>query len=362
MRKIIHCDADCFFVALEVRDDPDLRGLPVAVGGDPGRRGVISTCSYEARAFGVRSAMASAHAKRLCPQLIILSHSMAKYREASMVMRRIFSDYTDVIEPLSMDEAYLDVTATHHCLGSATLIAKDIRRRIYQDVGITVSAGVAVNKFLAKVASDWQKPDGLTVVEPDRMRFFLKHLPVTSIPGVGPAAAKKFYARGIVTCHDLQQVDATELSQLFGQFGERLYHLSRGDDDRPVKAREQRKSLSVEHTLSRDLQSVEQCYPLLSQLLTTLSGRLATIDQPRLVNKCFIKITFADFEKTTLETSVNALSMVLCRQLLSQAWQRYQKPIRLLGLGVRFVDTVAVEPSQLSLFGTVADCTLMNKG
>jgi DNA polymerase IV len=149
MRKIIHCDADCFFVALEVRDDPDLRGLPVAVGGDPGRRGVISTCSYEARAFGVRSAMASAHAKRLCPQLIILSHSMAKYREASMAMRRIFSDYTDVIEPLSMDEAYLDVTATHHCLGSATLIAKDIRRRIYQDVGITVSAGVAVNKFLA---------------------------------------------------------------------------------------------------------------------------------------------------------------------------------------------------------------------
>jgi DNA polymerase-4 len=350
MRKIIHCDADCFFVALEMRDDPDLRGIPVAVGGDPGRRGVISTCNYEARAFGVRSAMASAHAKRLCPQLIILPHNMNKYREATETMRRIFLDYTDIIEPLSMDEAYLDVTASHHCLGSATLIAKDIRRRIHKEVGITVSAGVAVNKFLAKVASDWQKPDGLTVVEPDRIKFFLKHLPVSCIPGVGPSSIKKLNSRGISTCYDLQRFEEEELIQWFGKFGRRLYGVSRGDDNRPVKTKGFRKSLSVEHTFHHDIQYKEHCYPLLSELITKLSGRFEKVDKKHSICKCFVKIKFSDFEKTTIEASASSISLPMCNKLFIDGWNRYKKPVRLLGVGVRFNYSEEQFSQQISLF------------
>ena len=350
MRKIIHCDADCFFVALEIRDDPELRGLPVAVGGDPGRRGVISTCSYEARAFGVRSAMASAYAKRLCPQLIILGHDMEKYRQAASAMREVFLDYTDTIEPLSLDEAYLDVTATHHCLGSATLIAKDIRRRIRQQVGITISAGVAGNKFLAKVASEWQKPDGLTVITPDRERFFLKQLPVAAIPGVGSATASKLHGLGLATCQDLQQFSLDELVQWFGQFGERLYGFCRGVDERPVHSREYRKSLSVEHTASEDLPSVDACYSLLSQLLARLNRRLDDVTCKQMVSKCFIKLKFADFELTTLETMASEITLPLCEQLLQQAWHRYRKPVRLLGVGVRFSLPETIAAEQLMLF------------
>lgn len=349
MRKIIHCDADCFFVALEMRDDADLRGIPVAVGGDPGRRGVISTCNYEARAFGVRSAIASAYAKKLCPQLIILPHNMAKYREASLAMRAIFSDYTETIEPLSVDEAFLDVTASNHCLGSATLIAKEIRRRIHKEVGITVSAGVAVNKFLAKVASDWQKPDGLTVVQPERIRFFLKSLPVTCIPGVGPAAAKILHRRNITTCHDLQQVDESDLNQWFGKFGRRLYELSRGEDERPVKARDRRKSLSVEHTLSEDVVSLDQCYLVLAQLSQKLLTRLNRIEQRQAIAKCFIKIKFADFARTTMEACATEFSLPLCEQLFQQAWHRQKKPVRLVGIGVRFRDPTVMIEQQLTL-------------
>jgi DNA polymerase-4 len=343
MRKIIHCDADCFFVAIEMRDDPELRGIPVAVGGDPGRRGVISTCNYEARAFGVCSAMASAYAKRLCPQLIILPHSMAKYQEAAVQMRRIFLDYSDTIEPLSLDEAFLDVTNSHHCLGSATLIAKDIKRRIKKEVGITVSAGVAVNKFLSKVASDWDKPNGLTVVEPERIQFFLKQLPIRAIPGVGPSLAEKIRRRGIHNCYDLQNYELQQLTQWFGQFGQRLYDFSRGEDDRPVKARELRKSLSVEQTLSNDLHNLEQCLPLLSSLANRLNARLNPVQSKQSVNKCFIKIKFSDFSSTTMEAGAEAFSLTLCEQLLSNAWNRFKKPVRLLGIGVRFSQQEAIK-------------------
>lgn len=350
MRKIIHCDADCFFVALEMRDDPDLKGVPVAVGGDPGKRGVISTCNYEARAFGVRSAMASAYAKRQCPQLIILPHNMKKYRDAAMTMRRLFMEYSDAVEPLSLDEAYLDVTASHHCLGSATLIAKELRRRIQKEVGITVSAGVAGNKFLAKVASDWQKPDGLTVIEPSRARFFLQHLPVNCIPGVGPSSAKKLLSLGVSTCYDLQQLGEVELVKQFGQFGERLFQLSHGDDSRPVKAREYRKSLSVEHTFSRDMEQVEQGIAQLPPLFTKLSSRLSELKRPQAIKAAFVKLTFFDFQKTTLETAVSDASIEQYQALLKQAWQRYKKPVRLIGLGLRFKEKENLDSIQLPLF------------
>jgi DNA polymerase-4 len=350
MRKIIHCDADCFFVALEIRDAPELKGLPVAVGGDPSRRGVISTCSYEARAFGVHSAMASAHAKRLCPQLIILPHCMEKYRQAAKQMRRIFLDYSDNIEPVSLDEAYIDVTATHHCLGSATLIAKDIRRRIKKDVGITVSAGVAVNKFLAKVASDWQKPNGLTIVEPSRMAFFLKRLPVDCLPGVGPCSLRKLHNKNVFNCHDLQQLSETNLLNDFGVFGKRLYQLSRGEDDRPVKMREYRKSLSVEHTTDNDILSLDKCYPLLTTLFDRLHQRINVLNNKQSINKCFVKLKLADFSKTTIESKHTELSLDLCERLLKDAWLRYQKPVRLLGIGVRFNDIKEDAIEQLDLF------------
>ena len=350
MKKIIHCDADCFFVALEIRDSPDLRGIPVAVGGDPGRRGVISTCNYEARAFGVKSAMPSAYAKRLCPQLIILPSQMTKYQEAALAMREIFLDYTSVIEPLSLDEAYLDVTESYHCLGSATLIAKDIRRRIHKEVGITVSAGISTNKFLAKVASDWQKPNGLTVITPERIQFFLRRLPVSAIPGVGPSSTKKLHSYGINTCYDLQQLKEAQLVTWFGKLGRHLYRVSRGDDSRPVKAREKRKSLSVERTFSNDIKSIGQCYPLLSDLAYNLSTRLEAVNSERNIDKCFVKVKFANFEKTTVEAKTRLFSLSLCNKLFHEAWQRYKQPVRLLGLGVRFKQSDDVLNQQLALF------------
>lgn len=350
MRKIIHCDADCFFVALEVRDSSDLKGLPVAVGGDPAKRGVISTCSYEARAFGVRSAMASAHAKRLCPQLIILPNNMPKYREAALAMRHIFLEYTDTIEPVSLDEAYIDVTATHHCLGSATLIAKEIRRRIKSEVGITVSSGVSNNKFLAKVASDWQKPNGLTVVEPNRVAFFLKNLPVDCLPGVGPCSLRKLHNKGVFNCKDLQQFSEPYLTHEFGVFGKRLYSLSRGEDNRPVKIRDYRKSLSVEHTFSADISNVDKCDASLLLLFEKLSSRLKGVSSKQEVHKCFVKLTFADFAKTTMESINTELTLETCRGLLKEAWLRHKKPVRLIGIGVRFREVQAVSLKQLSLF------------
>lgn len=350
MRKIIHCDADCFFVALEMRDDPEIQGIPVAVGGNPGKRGVISTCNYEARAFGVRSAMASAYAKRLCPQLIILPHNMHKYREAAVAMRRLFMEYSDTIEPLSLDEAYLDVSASHHCLGSATLIAKDLRRRIKKEVGITVSAGVAENKFLAKVASDWQKPDGLTVIEPSRTRFFLKHLPVSCIPGVGPTSAKKLLSLGVSTCHDLQVLGEMELVSQFGQFGKRLFQLSTGEDSRPVKSRDFRKSLSVENTFDRDIRSLDECHGHIPSLFEKLSSRLHQLSRQQTIKTGFVKVTFFDFQKATLETSLSDPTVEQYQLLLEQVWRRYKKPLRLIGLGVRFKDFEEKSDRQLALF------------
>ena len=243
--KFIHCDCDCFFAAVEMRDDPALRGLPVAVGGDSTRRGVISTCNYEARRYGVRSAMATATALRRCRDLIVIPVNMDKYRAASRQVLAIFAEYTDLIEPLSLDEAYLDVTNSTACRGSATLIAQEIRTRVREEVGITISAGIAPNKFLAKVASEWRKPDGQFVVTPPMVPEFVRALPIQKIHGVGDVTARKMQLMGINTCADLQTLPLQELIERFGSFGERLYALSRGQDDRPVRTDQARKSISV---------------------------------------------------------------------------------------------------------------------
>jgi len=235
MRKIIHCDADCFYAAVEIRDNPHLKGLPVAIGGKAKRRGVITTCSYEAREFGVKAAMPAAHALKLCPELIILGHNMDKYREASQQMREIFLDYTPLVEPLSLDEAYLDVTACTRLQSSATLIAQEIQSRIYQKVGITVSAGIANSKYLAKIASDINKPNGIYTVTPKNVPHFLKTLPVKKLYGVGKVTQKKMQSLGLETCDDLIALSKVELVTHFGRFGETLYNLCRGIDERPVR-------------------------------------------------------------------------------------------------------------------------------
>ena len=337
-RKIIHCDADCFFAAIEMRDDPSLRGRPMAVGGSADRRGVISTCNYEARQFGVHSAMASATARRLCPDLIIVPQSMDKYREASQQIRTIFFDYTDLVEPLSLDEGFLDVTQSTRCKGSATLIAKEIRQRVYDTLKITISAGIAPNKFLAKIASDWNKPDGLFVITPDQVEDFVKQLPVSKIYGVGKVTTEKLHRLGINTCNDLRTFTIYQLTELFGSFGPRLYELCRGIDNRDVKQSRRRKSLSVEHTFSSDLSSIEQCLDQLPELFEQLTTRLSHLDSDYRVIKAFVKIKFDNFSTTTLERMGTKARIADFKVLMEQAIERENRPVRLLGIGVRFLD------------------------
>ncbi|MES2824354.1 MAG: DNA polymerase IV [Pseudomonadota bacterium] len=338
MRKIIHCDADCFYAAVEMRDDPSLRNRPIAVGGSSDHRGVISTCNYEARKFGVHSAMPSSTAKRLCPDIILLPHRMDVYKEVSQQMRAIFYDYTELVEPLSLDEAFLDVSESELHHGSATLIAKEIRQRIKTEIGITVSAGIAPNKFLAKVASDWNKPDGQFVIPPADVDAFITRLPVKKIYGVGKAMTAKLAALNIFTCEDIQKFSIFELSQHFGQMGSRLYHLSKGIDTREVTVNRRRKSLSVENTFSQDLKSVQQCLnelPLLSQQLVS---RLRRVDDDYRVIKLFVKIKFSNFTTTTIERSASSVALAELQELCKEAHARTNLAVRLLGVGVRFID------------------------
>lgn len=333
-----------------MRDDPNLRGRPIAVGGASDRRGVISTCNYEARSYGVRSAMPSSQAKKLCPDLIVVPGDMKKYREVSGQIRDIFRDYSDEIEPLSLDEAYLDVTDSAHCQGSATLIAREIRQRVESSLGITISAGVAPNKFLAKIASDWQKPNGLTVITPDQVDEFVLRLPVARIHGVGRVTAEKMHRRGIHTCADLRNFTKIELSQLFGKFGSRLFDLCRGIDERPVSGDGSRKSASVERTFSEDLPSLEEWLQQLTELYMRLLERLEKLDERYEISGASIKVKFSDFSTMTQERTSQSARISEFRHLLQQCWDKRAEPIRLLGIGVKLRDLRAeLGPEQLPL-------------
>ncbi len=345
--KVIHIDADCFYAAIEMRENPALCYVPLAVGGAANRRGVLCTCNYEARRYGVRSAMSSAYALKLCPNLTIVPTNMSLYSEASAVMREIFAEYTDLVEPLSLDEAFLDVSASEACHNSATLMAKEIRQRIAKELGITVSAGVAPNKFLAKVASDWQKPDGLTVIAPKEVDAFVSQLPVKKIPGVGKVTQQKLAQLGIEYCRDVQSFSETILEQHFGSFGAHLLALSKGVDERSVKPERQRKSLSVEHTYPIDLPHVRACLSELPQLYQRLLERLRRLDRSYSVLKGFLKIKFADFTSTTIERVDSQVALKDYRSLLQTGYERGQKPVRLLGVGVRLTDQPEREPRQM---------------
>lgn len=353
-RKIIHCDCDCFYAAVEVRDRPELAGRPVAVGGTPDGRGVVATCNYEARRFGVHSAMPAGRALRLCPDLVLLRTDMEKYREVSHGVHAIFRRFTDVIEPLSLDEAFLDVSDAELLHGSGTLIARAIRGAVKRELGITISAGVAPNKFLAKIASDWNKPDGLFVIRPEQVDAFVLRLPVDRIHGVGPKTAAKLHERGIRTCADLQGFEKHELAEHFGVFGQRIHDLARGIDDREVKARSQRKSVSVERTFPKDIEAVEGCRRMLGELLERLEERLARVDDEARVARCFVKVRFDDFTTTTAEQPATGPDAEIFAALLETAWARGERPVRLLGLGVGYRSHRA-PAEQLPLFGEDPD-------
>lgn len=335
LRKIIHCDCDCFYAAVEMRDDPSLRNRPIAVGGRTNQRGVIATCNYEARRFGVRSAMATGQAFKLCPELVLLPPAFEKYRAASQRILAIYRDYTELVEPLSLDEAYLDVSHAAQCNGSATLIAHEIRARIAREVGITASAGIAPNKFVAKIASDWNKPDGQFVVTAAQVDAFVAQLPVDKLFGVGKVTAAKMQRLGAYTCADLRSWPLQQLQRHFGRFGDRLYELCRGIDRREVEPQRERKSISVEETYPNDVPNLAACRQQLPQLLGKLQERVRRSQAERAANKLFLKIRFADFSRTTVECGGSIAQPALFAQLLETGFQRGQKPVRLLGVGVR---------------------------
>ncbi len=338
-RKIIHCDCDCFYASIEMRDNPALVGRPIAVGGSPDRRGVIATCNYEAREFGIHSAMASATARRLCPDLIIIRPDMEKYRLASELIHSVFQRYTELIEPLSLDEAFLDVSDCSEFAGSATRIAAAIREEVHELVGITISAGIAPNKFLAKIASDWNKPNGQFVILPEQVSDFVAVLPVKKLHGVGKVTAKKMQRLRLFTCGDLRQLSEEQLHAQFGSFGERLHQLSRGIDLRPVSTDRIRKSVSVENTFDEDLPDLEACKTAMIELLPKLAKRLSKVEDYA-IKKQFVKLKFNDFVITTVEMLSPETDVDNFLSLCEQGFARGERPVRLLGVGVR------VEPQE----------------
>lgn len=350
IRKIIHIDMDCFYAAIEMRDFPELANKPIAVGGDAKHRGVIATCNYSARTFGVRSAMPTAQALKLCSSLILQPVRMDVYQQESKYIRAIFAEYTDLIEPLSLDEAYLDVTNSTQCQGSATWIAQEIRTKINQTRQLTASAGIAPNKSLAKIASDWNKPNGQMVIRPEDIPSFILKLPVRKLFGVGPKMEEKLKALNIVTCADLQQHSRDSLLHRFGTIGQRLYELARGIDERPVNPERIRKSISVEETYTNDLSSIEECLTALPVLIERLEARIQRSEVSPKIHALIVKLKFNDFQQTTVERTHDKISLTLLRQLAQEGYFRKMMPVRLIGIGVKLKENKVTEESkQLSL-------------
>ncbi len=336
MNKIIHVDMDCFYAAVEVKYNPNLRGKPLGIGGPPNTRSVLCTASYEARKFGVRSAMPSSQAVKLCPQLILIPPHFELYKKESAAVRAIFERFTDKIEPLSLDEAYLDVTECSAFGGSATLIAQEIRRMIFDELQLTASAGVAPNKFLAKVASDWNKPNGQFVIRPDQVDSFVQPLLIEKIFGVGKVTAKKMHELGLYTCGDLQKLSLRELNKYFGSRGDEFYNLSRGIDQRIVETSNERKSLTVEETFDKDISDIEQIKSHIPALYEEWESRMQKTEESDRIRGFVAKVKYFDFQSKTREIS--------CRDwptqkdfeiLIEKLLERRNAPIRLLGLGVK---------------------------
>jgi DNA polymerase-4 len=336
-----------------MREVPEYQHRPIAIGGAANSRGVIATCNYPARQFGVHSAMPSAQALRACPELLILPGRMALYKSVSLQVMAIFRRYSDTIEPLSLDEAFIDVTDATSFDGSATRIAEDIMAAVEAEVGITISAGVAPNKFIAKVASDWRKPNGLFVVTPSELDAFSAQLAVKKIPGIGPVSAAKLAAQGILTCADLRQFSVSELEQKFGRMGQTLASRRFGEDHRPVQTSRVRKSVSVENTYAKDLTSVQDCSNALRPLYEELMQRWQKLSSQYAVAGLVVKLKFADFSQLTREQASADIDLDFFDTLLQAAFasgqpQQQAQGVRLLGLGLKL--KAPIQQPQLRLF------------
>ncbi|ETD68711.1 DNA polymerase IV [Pelistega indica] len=351
MRKIIHIDMDAFYASVELRENPHLKGLPVVVAWD-GPRSVICAASYEARKFGLRSAMSVSRAKKLCPQAIYIPPHFELYRQVSRQIRQIFEQYTHLIEPLSLDEAYLDVTHNLRGIASATETANLIRKEIFQQTQLTASAGVAPNKFIAKIASDWNKPNGICVVSPQKLMAFLLPLPLEKIPGVGKVTLSKFHQLNMFTVEDMSKRSLEELTFHFGKYGLRLYELARGIDERPVQERQLAKQISVETTFDTDIPIMQ-----MSDVLTRLSDKLwqQLLRKNRFARSVTVKFKTQQFKVITRSKTYDVPfqseedMLNAARQLLLSTQQEMpNKLFRLFGIGVgTFMDEE--QSAQISL-------------
>ncbi|MBR9789791.1 MAG: DNA polymerase IV [Vibrionaceae bacterium] len=341
---------DCFYAAVEMRDNPNYRNIALAVGGHQKQRGVISTCNYEARKYGVRSAMPTSRALQLCPHLVVVPGRMHIYKQVSHQIRSVFERYTPIIEPISLDEAYLDVTDATACHGSATLIAEAIRRDIWNELGLTASAGVAPIKFLAKVASDMNKPNGQFVIPPDKVQVVVDKLPLEKIPGVGKVSLEKLHQAGFYLCEDIKKSDYRELLRQFGRQGASLWKRSQGIDDREVVVERERKSVGVERTFSQNISTYDECWQVIeSKLYPELEKRLERTSPDKSIVKQGIKVKFADFQLTTIEHIHPQLELNDFKVLLRDILKRQQgREIRLLGLSVMLKPEA--QARQLSFF------------
>lgn len=344
VRKIIHIDMDCFYAAIEERDNPALRGRPVGVGGSS-RRGVLTTANYEARKFGCRSAMPVFMALEKCPELLIVPTRFDVYKRDSQKIREIFARFTPLVEPLSLDEAFLDVS---HDPEPATIIASRIRQLIREETGLTASAGIASNKLIAKIASDWNKPDGQFTVPPAKAEDFMKDLPLKKIPGVGGKMADKLAALGVATCGEYRVLDKFEWVRRIGGYGAELWERCWGRDDRPVTPDSPRKSLSIENTFAENLRDMPALEREMNEMLDELEEKLTTRHSERQVRSLVVKLKFSDFRRTTAERANPEIDREIFKDLLVEADARSDgKPARLLGVGVRFHDIAGAEQMEL---------------
>ncbi|MFT5136782.1 MAG: DNA polymerase-4 [Arenicella sp.] len=335
MRKILHIDMDAFYASVEQRDDPQLRGKPVVVGGRPERRGVVAACSYEARKFGIHSAMPSSRAIKLCKDVVFLPPRFEAYREASRKIHEVFKCYTSLIEPLSLDEAFLDVTELAGEAGSATDIARQIKQQIQQDVNLTASAGVSYNKFLAKIASDMDKPDGLYVIRPEAAERFIEQLEIRKFHGIGKVTEKKLQALGIYKGSDLKALTKLQLQTQFGRTGGYYYNIARGIDDRPVKPHRVRKSVGSETTFENNLLNKKEIW----QTLQRLSLSVAQSMEKRNLGAATVtlKVRYSDFQlitrsKTSAQLSQSQEQILEVLPELLKKTEVGKRPIRLIGV------------------------------
>lgn len=348
MRKFIHIDMDAFFVSVEIRDNPTLLQLPVAVGGQSNQRGVITTCNYIARQFGVHSAMPTHTAKNLCRDLVIIPSRMQLYRKISKQIEQILRSYSRHVEMVSIDEAYLDVTDCPSFSGSATLMAQNIRNMIFQQTGLTASAGIAPLKFLAKIASDYNKPNGQYVIKPDHVIPFIDQLDLKKIPGVGPVTYEKLNKFGYFVGADIRRSDLYTFTQQFGRYGVSLWNKCQGSDHQTIAQDRRRKSLAIERTFSNNVVDLNVLKTFIEkELHEGLKVRIDKSQEMHNIDKAGVKLKFSDFRQTTKEAKCSSISLPLLYQLLEEAWlRRNGKSVRLLGIFVGLKDT---ESNQLCL-------------